>query len=94
MSVAVGIAQPCNAPSPVPRLITVNSTAGMIIPPTAASTGSTARRGSRRSPATNSRLSSRPATKKKIASKPSAAHSPRVRSRCRALGPIVKSCNC
>src|SRR5829696_1845392 len=33
-----------------------------------------ARRGSRRSPATNSRLSSSPATKKKIARSPSAAH--------------------
>ena len=38
------------------------------MPPTAAATGSAARRGSRRSPATNSRLSSSPATKKKIAS--------------------------
>ena len=44
------------------------------MPPTAAATGSAARRGSRRSPATNSRLSSSPATKKKIASSPSAAH--------------------
>ena len=57
-------------------------TAGTTIPPTAATTGSAARRGSRRSPATNSRLSSRPATKKKIASSPSAAQVPRVRSRC------------
>ena len=57
------------------------------MPPTAAATGSAARRGSRRSPATNSRLSSRPATKKKIASRPSAAQAPRVRSRCSAAGP-------
>ena len=57
------------------------------MPPTAAATGSAARRGSRRSPATNSRLSSSPATKKKIASSPSAAHWASVRSRCSAAGP-------
>ena len=46
------------------------------MPPSAATTGSAARRGSRRS-ATNSRLSSSPATKKKMASSPSLAHVPR-----------------
>ena len=66
-------------------------TAGTITPPTAAAIGTAARRGSLRSPATNSRLSSRPATKKKIASSPSAAQVARERSRCRAAGPIVKA---
>ena len=91
MSVAVGIAQPRSAPSPVPALSATKITAGATMPPTAAATGSAARRGSRRSPATNSRLSSSPAMKKKIASSPSAAHSPTVRSRCRAAGPRVVS---
>jgi hypothetical protein len=59
-------------------LISAKITAGPIMPPTAASTGSAARRGSRRSPATNSRLSSSPATKKKIASRPSAAQAARL----------------
>jgi hypothetical protein len=80
MSVAVGIAHPANAPPPVSRLTRTKITAGTIIPPTAAATGSAARRGSRRSPGTNSRLSSRPATKKNIASRPSAAQAPSVRS--------------
>ena len=61
------------------------------MPPTAAATAATARRGSRRSPATNSRLSSSPATKKKIASRPSAAQVPRVRSRCSDAGPTAVS---
>jgi hypothetical protein len=64
-----------------------NNMAGTIIPPTAAATGREARRTSRRSPATNSRLSSRPATKKKTASRPSEAHCPRVRSRCSPAEP-------
>ena len=70
-----------------PALTSTYSSAGTTIPPTAATTGSAARRGSRRSPATNSRLSSSPATKKKIASRPSAAHSPSDRFRCSASGP-------
>ena len=87
MSVADGIAQPRRAPSAPPRLNRTKKSAGTAMPPTAAATGSAARRGSRRSPATNSRLSSRPATKKKIASRPSAAQVPSVRSRCSDAGP-------
>ena len=89
MSVAVGMAQPANASGPAARLTSTKKSAGTAIPPTAATTGSAARRGSRRSPATNSRLSSNPATKKKIANNPSAAHASNVRSRCRAAGPTV-----
>ena len=87
MSVAVGIAHPVR-PAPPPAVVTATKiSAGTAIPPTAAATGSAARRGSRRSPATNSRLSSSPATKKKIASSPSAAQAARGRSRCSAAGP-------
>ena len=91
MSVAVGTAQPLRASASPPRLTATYTSAGATIPPTAAATGSAARRGSRRSPATISRLSSRPATKKKIASSPSAAHAPSVRSRCSAAGPTTVS---
>ncbi len=90
MSVAVGIAHPCIA-AESPRFQAAKTAAGTSIPPTAATTGSAARRTSRRSPATNSRLSSSPATKKKIASRPSAAQVARDRCRCRALGPTMKS---
>ena len=89
MSVAVGIAQPCRAPES-PRFQATKNAAGTSIPPRAATTGSAARRGSRKSPATNSRLSSRPATKKKMASSPSAAHVPRLRSRCSEAGPTSR----
>ena len=61
------------------------------MPPTAAAIGSAARRGSRRSPATNSRLSSSPTTKKKMASSPSAAHAEMLSCRCSASGPISNS---
>ena len=81
MSVAVGIAHP-ESPPLEPRFQATKISAGATMPPTAAAMGSAARRGSRRSPATNSRLSSSPTTKKKIASRPSAAHLPRLRSRC------------
>ena len=64
-SVAVGIAQPRSAPSPTWAVKATKTAAGTIIPPTAAAMGSAARAGSRRSPATNSRLSSRPTMKKK-----------------------------
>jgi hypothetical protein len=91
MSVATGIAHPWSASPPVSRLISTNSAAGTTMPPTAAATGKAAWRGSRRSPATNSRLSSSPATKKKIASRPSAAHWPTVRSKCSDAGPNLAS---
>ncbi len=58
------------------------------MPPSAATMGSTARAGSRRSPATNSRLSSSPTTKKKIANSPSAAHPSMLNRRCRDSGPM------
>ena len=75
MSVAVGTAQPVEVLGmPAPTLIATKIAAGTTMPPTAAAIGSAARAGSRRSPATNSRLSSTPTTKKKIASSPSAAH--------------------
>ena len=83
MSVAVGIAQPRARRRPVPSVDGDEDQRRPTMPPTAATIGSAARRGSRRSPATNSRLSSRPTTKKKIASSPSAAQAPRRRSRCR-----------
>src|SRR5450830_1514272 len=59
------------------------------MPPIAATIGTTAVAGRRSSPATISRLSSRPTTKKKIASSPSEAHAPRVSWRCSAAGPTV-----
>ncbi len=69
----------------------MKTAAGTTIPPTAAAIGSAARAGSRRSPATNSRLSSSPTTKKKIASSPSAAHSATLSRRCSDCGPIANS---
>ena len=94
MSVAVGMAQPAStSPDPPPRRpATARYTrAGTTTPQAAAATGSAALAGSRRSPATSSCLSSSPATKKKTASRPSAAQCPRVRSRCTAAGPTVRS---
>ena len=82
MSVAVGMAQPRSISGPELNAIAVKITAGTMTPPTAAATGTTARLKVRRSPATNSRLSSSPAMKKKIARSPSAAHAPRLRLRC------------
>src|ERR1700694_3027061 len=61
------------------------------MPPMAAAIGSAARVGSRRSPATNSRLSSSPTTKKKIANRPSAAHADTDNRRCSDSGPIANS---
>ena len=94
MSVAVGMAQPASTwPDPPPRLPATakNTRAGTTTPQAAAATGSAALAGSRRSPTTSSCLSSSPATKKKTASSPSEAHCPRVRSRCHAAGPTVRS---
>ncbi len=62
------------------------------MPPTAANTGTAASRGLRRLPATISCFSSRPTTRKKIASSPSAAHWLSVRSRCSGDdGPTVSA---
>src|SRR3984893_5501008 len=63
--------------------------AGTIIPPTAAAVGTPARPGSRRPPATNSGLISSPTTKKKVASRPSAAHADTDSRRCSDSGPIA-----
>ena len=82
ISVAVGMAQPRVASAPAPAVKAAKISAGTTMPPMAAAIGSAARRGSRRSPATNSRLSSRPTTKKKIASSPSAAQALSVRFKC------------
>ena len=80
------------APRPQSRRLTrTKMRAGMSMPPTAAAMGSAARAGSRRSPATNSRLSSSPTTKKKIASSPSAAHVSSGKFNPNALGPIRNS---
>jgi hypothetical protein len=61
------------------KLVTVNSFTGMIIPPTAANTGSTAAR-SRKSPDTNWRLSAMPVSAEKMPSGRSDAHSLSVKS--------------
>ena len=87
ISVAIGIAQPRLVPEAA--FTARNNSAGTTIPPRAAATGTAARLGSRRSPTTNSRLSSRPARKKNKANSPSAAHSWRLR--CRAGGPTSSS---
>ncbi len=73
MSVAAGLAHPRIATGSG-HVAQTKTAAGTITPPIAATTGKTAVRGSRRSPATNSRLSSRPTMKKKMANTPSAAH--------------------
>ena len=93
MSVAVGIAHPRRAsPSPPSRVtVATKTSAGTMTPPMAATTGTTAFAGERRSPTRNSRLSSSPATKKKIASRPSPAHWPTVRSRWPHSMPITVS---
>ena len=56
--------------------------AGTATPPTAAATGTIALDGLRSSPETNSRFSSSPAMKKKIASRPSEAQWPTLSRRC------------
>jgi hypothetical protein len=69
MSVAIGMPHPReNSPPPD---TTMNSTAGATMPPSAATAGSSAARGSRSSPMTSSRLISNPIRKKKIAMRPS-----------------------
>ena len=65
MSVAIGMPQPLT-PGP-PALNARYSAAGTTIPPRAATSGSAAARGSRKSPCTISRLISRPTTKKNTA---------------------------
>ena len=90
MSVATGIAHA--PPSAAAPHDTASATsAGTTMPPTAANTGSDAARRSASSPTVSSRLTSMPAMKKKIASSPSAAQSPSVRSRCSQLGPSAVS---
>ncbi len=89
MSVAVGTAQPAREPPPA-LLVTVYTSAGTAMPHRAATTGSAAALGSFRSPATSSRFSSMPATKKKIASRPSAAQCATDRFSPRASGPKWK----
>ena len=69
MSVAMGIPHP-STPAP-PAFTARKITAGTIMPPRAAMPGSTAADRSRSSPATSSRLISRPTTKKKMAIRPS-----------------------
>lgn len=92
MSVAVGTAHPTTfSGCPAARLTPMKIAAGTAMPPTAARIGSAARLGSRRSPATNSRLSSNPTTKKKIASNPSAAQADKLSCRCSDSGPNVNS---
>ncbi len=89
MSVAVGTAHP--SIEPLPRVLTSTYTsAGTAMPQRAAITGRAAALASRRSPATSSRLSSMPATKKKIASRPSAAQCWSERFRPREAGPMWK----
>jgi hypothetical protein len=89
MSVAVGIAQPLVASPSAPSTTTVarKTRAGKTTPLTAANTGTAALARVRRSPTRNSRLSSSPATKKKMASRPSAAQCPTVRRRSPQSGP-------
>src|SRR5512144_2147970 len=70
MSVAIGTAQPAVAARPATARY---SPAGTTIPASAAAIGSTAWLGVRSCPTTSYRLSSRPATRKKTASSPSAA---------------------
>src|SRR6478752_4937842 len=92
MSVAIGTAHPSRfSGRPAARLMAMKIAAGTTIPPTAAAIGRAARRGSRRSPATNSRLSSNPTTKKKMASSPSAAHPETGRRRWSDSGPTANS---
>ena len=69
MSVAMGMPHP-STPTP-PAFTARKMTAGTIIPPSAAMPGRTAADFSRSSPATSSRLISRPTTKKKMAIRPS-----------------------
>ena len=92
MSVAVGMAHPSSSP-PTPERCTVTTyrIAGTATPLSAAAIGRTALVRSDRSPTTNSRLSSMPATRKKRASSRSADQAPRVRSRCSAAGPTTVS---
>ncbi len=93
ISVAAGMAHPrraCASPPP-PSTTRMNSSDGTATPQAAAMIGTAAFAGSRKSPTVSSRLSSNPATKKKIASSPSAAQVPTLRSRWRPAGPMCVS---
>ncbi len=87
MSVAIGMPHPVSDPSGDAALTATKMTAGTIIPPMAAATGTTASRTFDSEPSTSSCFSSRPTTKKNTASSPSAAHTPSGRSRCSEIGP-------
>jgi hypothetical protein len=89
MSVAVGTAQPWKDTSPA-TLTRQYTSAGTAIPHSAATTGNAAADGDFSSPATSSRFSSIPATKKKIVSSPSDAQWAPDRWRLSADGPKWK----
>jgi hypothetical protein len=94
ISVAVGMAHPpCMAFASPPANFTAprKTRAGTTTPQIAATTGTAAFAGSRRSPTRSSRLSSRPATKKKIARRPSAAQWPRLSFRWPQSTPTLRS---
>jgi hypothetical protein len=74
MSVAAGIAQPCSATGSR-WLNAIYTSAGAIIPPTAAMAGSTACDGFASAPSSASRFNSRPTRKKNTAINPSLIHS-------------------
>ena len=87
MSVAAGIAQPPGWPEDVVAFTSVNSSAGTATPHSAAVTGTSASTGRRSEPTTNSRFSSRPATKKNSVRAPSAPQCSR------SSGPTSKDTN-
>ena len=88
MSVAVGMAQPRRSG---PALFNTRySSAGIAMPPNAASTGRLAVRRSRSSPRTSSRLISMPTTKKNTAIGPLFTHSRTVSVTARLPRPIVR----
>ncbi|OLT17544.1 hypothetical protein BJF80_16695 [Serinicoccus sp. CUA-874] len=89
---ANAVSVPTTMPQPrtesLPAFRATKIRAGTIIPPRAAITGAATRRRSRRSPTSNSRRISSPATKKKMAIRPSLTQSRRVWTR--STGPTCR----
>ena len=87
---SVEIGRPQAACAGVPKLKAKKIAAAVTMPPKAAPIGTAAIRGLERVPRTNSCFSSQPITKKKIASKKSAAQTFKVKFKCRDSGPTLK----
>ena len=93
MSVVFGIAQPCRAPSPRAQADHSEQHGGHDHPADGREDRKDRTAGFTEGTGDEFAFEFQAGDEEDIASSPSATHSPNVRSRCRALGPIVRSCN-